>query len=559
MGLHALGDSAWLFKVGGSSSEKKLELILRLRRLLELNPIPGIVDIVSSFDTIAVHFNPSDGQTVLDHLTSLQLDQAGNQQPFGGHTITIPVVYGGDHGPDLQALADTRNFTVPELIESHRNTEYTVAAIGFSPGFPYLQGLPPQLHQPRHSSPRKVPAGSVAIAGEQAGIYPFASQGGWHVIGRTDLTLFDPHREHPALLQPGDKVRFVETKTLQKTKPDPPYSVASLDGIQVIEPGALSTIQDHGRWGLQHLGVSPGGAADPVLASIANRLVGNPDDAAVIECTMTGPVLQFGADARVAWVGWANEASGRPHQIKSGGSIDLRSRMSHLRGYVAVAGGIAVPEVLGSRATDLRAVLGGHHGRSLQAGDILPIAHASTTPVSDKWHVSWPHPDGHLMELRYLRGVQTDWFTEEAHRLFSENFYEISPSSDRTGTRLKGPKLKLREPREMVSQPVVAGSLQVPPEGQPIVLMSERQTIGGYPQIGHVISADIPKLARAWPGTQVRFRQVDLDEARHAWNELQRDLGILNVGLMTTEHMHLKDVQPQIDGMNADERRDLKF
>jgi biotin-dependent carboxylase-like uncharacterized protein len=356
------------------------------------------------------------------------------------------------------------------------------------------------------------------------------------VIGRTDVELFDAHRKHPALLQPGDKVRFVETKKLRKTKPVPPYPEASDYGIKVIDPGALSSIQDHGRWGRQHLGISPGGAADPVLASIANRLVGNPDDAAVIECTMTGPVLQFGSYARVAWVGWADEISGRPHEIKSGGSIDLRSRMCHLRGYIAVAGGIPVPEVLGSRSTDLRAVLGGHHGRALQAGDILPITKASTTPVSGKWHVSWPRPDGHLMEIRYLRGVQADWFTEEAHRLFSENLYEITPSSDRTGTRLKGSKLKLRKPREMVSQPVVFGSVQVPPDGQPIVLMSERQTIGGYPQIGHVISADIPKLARAWPGTQVSFQQVDLVEARHAWNELQRDLAILNTGLMMKQN-----------------------
>jgi KipI family sensor histidine kinase inhibitor len=532
MGLHALGDSAWLFKANGTSQEKKLELILRLRRILKLNPIPEIVDIVSSFDTIAVNFNPADGEKVLDHLTSLQLDEAGDQQSFGGQTITIPVAYGGDYGADLQALADARELDVSELIGIHGSTEYTVAAIGFSPGFPYLQGLPPQLHQPRHSSPRRVPAGSVAIAGDQAGIYPFASQGGWHVIGRTDLSLFDPNREHPALLQPGDKVRFVEVDTLKEAEPLPPEPEALRGGIRVIEPGALSSIQDHGRWGRQHLGVSPGGAADPVLASIANRLVGNPDDAALIECTMTGPVLKFDIDAWVAWVGWANEDSGKPHEIKAGDSIDLRSRMSHLRGYVAVAGGIDVREVLGSRATDLRAVLGGHHGRALQGGDTLPIGKASTARVSEKWYVSWPHPDGQLIEIRYLRGIQADWFTGEAHRLFSGNFYEISPIFDRTGTRLKGAKLRLKEPREMVSQPVIFGSVQVPPDGQPIVLMSERQTIGGYPQIGHVISADLPKLARAWPGTQVRFREVDLAEARHAWNELQRDLGILNTGLM---------------------------
>ncbi len=528
MGLHALGDTAWLFKADGTSPGKKLELVLRLRRIVELHPIAEIVDIVSSFDTIAVHFHPADGQKVLGHLTSLHLDEDHARQSFQSRTITIPIAYGNDP----QALADARKLSIPEVIELHRGAEYTVAAIGFSPGFPYLQGLPPQLHQPRLSSPRIVAAGSVAVAGDQAGIYPFASQGGWHVIGRTDAELFDPQRVPPALLQPGDKVRFVEVENLEENAPPPPKPPSLTDGIQVIVPGMLSTIQDHGRWGHQHLGVSPGGAADPVLASIANRLLGNPDDAAVIECTMTGPLLRLRTNARVAWVGWADVSSGKPHEIKAGDHIDLRSRMCHLRGYVAVAGGIDVPQVLRSRATDLRAVLGGHHGRALQAGDTLPIGMSHTAPVSGKWHVSWPRPNGSLIELRYLRGIQADWFTQKAHRIFSETFYEITPASDRTGARLKGAKLELKEPRDMVSQPVVFGSIQVPPDGQPIVLMSERQTIGGYPQIGHVISADIPKLARAWPGTKVRFREVDLDEARHAWNELQRDLGLLNTGLM---------------------------
>ena len=531
MGLRALGDSAWLFKVGESSQEKKLELVLRLRWVLECHPIPEIIDIVSSFDSLAVHFHPADGQKVIDYLTSLQLDETGNRKPMQSRSIIIPVVYGGS---DLQALAVAKELSVSEVIELHRDTEYIVAAIGFSPGFPYLQGLPEKLHHPRHSSPIKLPAGSVAIAGNQAGIYPFATQGGWHVIGRTETKLFDPDRDPPALLQPGDKVRFVEKETLNESASSPPTLSAFSHGIVVIEPGALSSIQDHGRWGKQHFGVSPGGVADPVLATIANRLVGNRDEAAVIECTMTGCVLRFDCDAIVAWVGWADDTSGKPHKIKAGDRIDLRKRMCHLRGYIAVAGGINVPKVLGSRATDLRAVLGGHQGRALQSGDILPIGKASTAPVSEKWHVSWPHPNGRLIELRYIRGIQSGWFSSAAQQLFTESFYEISPTSDRTGTRLKGAKLELKNYREMISQPVVLGSVQVPPDGQPIVLMSERQTIGGYPQIGHVISADIPKLARAWPGTHVRFREVDLDEARHAWDELQRDLGILKVGLMMT-------------------------
>lgn len=534
MGLHALGDTAWLFKVGGNDLEKKLELVLRLRRLIGLNRIPEIIDVVSSYDTIAVIFNPSDGELVFDHLTSLHLEEVDDHQALESFTITIPVVYGGEYGPDLIHIAEACQLTPNEFIECHRSAEYTVAALGFSPGFPYLSGLPKPLHQPRKSSPRRVAAGSVGIAGNQTGIYPFASQGGWHIIGRTDLKLFDVGRDDINLLHPGDKVRFVELERLQE-KDEPESAIPqAAEGIRIIEPGALSSVQDHGRWGKQHLGVTHGGAADPVQASIANRLVGNPDAAAVIECTMTGPLLQFECEATLAWVGWAHENSGRRHLVKPGSRIDLRGRMCHLRGYIAVAGGIEVPKVLGSSATDIRAGLGGHQGRALKHGDILNIGQIETREVPTSSRVGWPHPEGNLIELRYLRGMQSDWFSHEAKKLFSDRFFEISPASDRMGTLLKGPKLRLSEPREMLSQPVVAGSIQVKPEGSPIVLMTEHQTIGGYPQIGHVISADIPKLARAWPGTRVHFREVSLKQARAAWAKLKRDLGILSVGLSNT-------------------------
>ena len=129
--------------------------------------------------------------------------------------------------------------------------------------------------------------------------------------------------------------------------------------------------------------------------------------------------------------------------------------------------------------------------------------------------------------------MQARWFSEESRKKFTSSIYELSPASDRTGCRLKGADLKLLEPREMVSEPVVSGSVQVPPDGQPIILMSERQTIGGYPQIAHVISADLPKLARSWPGAHVHFREVSLEEARNIWKQKQRDLGILNAGLST--------------------------
>lgn len=531
MGWRALGDSAWLFEPTGQDAAEQLASVLALRQTLDSAKIPQVCDLVSSFATVAVHFDPADGGLVLDWLKTIPLPRCGANPASGGTLQEIPVHYGG---PDLAALAATLHREESEIIALHSGAEFTVAAVGFSPGFPYLAGLPDALQVPRLATPRKVAAGSVAIAGNQAGIYPFESQGGWHVLGRTDVTLFDAARPSPALLSPGDRVRFTPVDSLDFPQAPPPVTSRPGGGFDVIEPGAFTTVQDLGRPGHQAIGVSPGGAADPVAARVANRLVGNPDEAALLECCMTGPLLRFHQAARLAFVGWADPGSGSPHEIGSGGKIDLRGRMTSVRGYIAIAGGIDVPHILGSRSTDVRSALGGWHGRPLRAGDELPVGEPPDGPRPGNWRVAWPHREipGRTLELRFLPGMQATWFQETARTRFREEIYQLSPMSDRTGTRLDGPALEL-EPHcgEMISQPVVAGSVQVPPDGRPIILLSERQTIGGYPQIGHVISADLPMLARAWPGTPLRFREVTLEEARSAWHELRRSSGLLQTGL----------------------------
>jgi antagonist of KipI len=238
----------------------------------------------------------------------------------------------------------------------------------------------------------------------------------------------------------------------------------------------------------------------------------------------------------VAWLGWGDDKAGRPVELHAGAEIDLRGRTRALRGYLAVAGGIDVPRVLGSRATDLRAGFGGFHGRVLRSGDQLPVGRPHEGPHAGDWRVIWPQapPANGLLELRFLTGAQHAWFPEITHLAFRESIYQISPMSDRMGARLDGPGLECGETAELPSHPVVAGSVQVPPDGRPIVLMAERQTIGGYPQIAHVISADLPKLARAWPGARLRFREVSLDEARDAWRVRQRELALLRTGLALT-------------------------
>ncbi len=513
---------------GQDDARSHLDLVLLLVNLISEHPCSEITDIVPSFDSVAVHFDPSDGPAVLKHLTGLNPPTRNPDGFPNAKEVTIPVKY--EDGADLQHLAKTTGLTKEEIIDLHSSATYTVAAIGFSPGFPYLIGLPEKLHIPRRDTPFPIEAGSVAIAGAQAGIYPNPSQGGWHVLGKTNLALFDPSREQPSLLQSGDNVKFEPADTLKPATPIPAPKLSSSNDIEMIQAGALTSIQDLGRHGHQHIGVSPGGAADPVSARIANRLVGNPDDAAVLECTMTGPILKFHKSTHIAWVGWADTRNGCVHKVESGDTIDLTSRMLHLRGYIAVAGGIDVPEVLGSRATDLRAKIGGHHGRALKDGDTIAIGHASETAPS-RCRVGWPHAEKGILEIRHLPGVQVRWFSDETKNKFNQSLYRISSVSDRTGTRMEGPRVEIEDTRNMVSQGVVAGSIQIPPNGEPIVLMPERQTIGGYPQIGHVISADMPKLARAWPGTPVQFIPVTIHEAREAWADLHRELGTLSAGL----------------------------
>jgi len=388
--------------------------------------------------------------------------------------------------------------------------------------------LPERLHLPRRATPRlAVPAGSVAVAGAQAGIYPFASPGGWQVLGRTGLGLFDPSQARPALLRSGDRVRFVPVTNLQTAEKIPSSEEpCGPRWIEVIRPGARTTVQDLGRPGYESSGVSPGGAVDRQALRTANLLVGNEQGAAVLELCVTGPILKFHAETVVALVA----ATGKPQRVAAGETVDFTKLTSAVRACLAVAGGLRVSKVLGSMATDLRAGFGGLHGRALRAGDRLEFGEPRPARRGGDWHAGRPDRADPL-ELRFIPGVQQHWFSEVALHRFRSEIYHLTPKSDRMGARLAGAELPLAEPCEMVSQPVACGSVQVPPDGQPIVLLAERQTIGGYPQIGHVISVDLPKLARAWPGTRVVFREITREEAVELRWEMEKDFKWLQTGL----------------------------
>lgn len=294
--------------------------------------------------------------------------------------------------------------------------------------------------------------------------------------------------------------------------------------IEVIRCGALTTIQDLGRHGLRHLGVSQSGALDPIALQQANLLLGNTPDAAVLEISVGPLVLRFEQDCAVAMSGSSFAAShstldaaaktrllpGHVAIIRSGETLTLsKPLVPGARCYLAFAGGIDVPVVMGSRSTDLNAGFGGLQGRAVQAGDQLSTGPASQQQVEASKGIR-PLAPSHI--LRALPGPDYESFTTDSQILFWSQPWRISHQSNRMGLRLNGSALQLEERLELPSAGVLPGDVQVPPDGRPIVLANDAQTIGGYPRIASVIRADLWQLAHVPPGTSVYFVPVSLEE-----------------------------------------------
>lgn len=287
----------------------------------------------------------------------------------------------------------------------------------------------------------------------------------------------------------------------------------SRTALRVEEPGFLTTVQDLGRPGLGHAGVPPSGALDSDALRLANILLGNPENAAGLEMAFRGPVLA--AERSLLFVvagGRFGPDPGRVHALRTGERLDLRRASGDPRAVLAVAGGVDVPVVLGSRATCLPAGFGGLEGRALRRGDLLPLGAARETPNAS------PIPDDLLpapadpLLLRVLLGPHAGLFSEESLESFFTARYELLSESNRIGFRLSGLPLG-HPPENLPSEGALTGSIQVPPNGQPIVLMNDRPSSGGYPKIATVIEADRSLLARVRPGRRVGFVRVRLEEA----------------------------------------------
>ena len=320
----------------------------------------------------------------------------------------------------------------------------------------------------------------------------------------------------------------------------------------VHKPGMLASVQDLGRHGHRQLGICPGGALDVLALTLANRLVGNADGAAGLELTMGGCEIRFETATRIALVGdgFGARLDGAPlwpcwsmpvaagQTLKLAGANAAGVKKAGLRSWLAVAGGIDVPPVLGSRSTDLKAGFGGHQGRALRKGDRLPLgatpldaAQLARRPFGLRGPDWGPDESDSAIALRVLPGPEFDQFTVASHALLWSERWRITAQSNRMGSRLAGAELKRRRSADMLSSGVIPGTIQVPPSGQPIILMGDAQTTGGYPRIGVVIRADLWKLAQAPLDGRLRLVQVDMDAALQAWAEQQRYLAQVAQGL----------------------------
>lgn len=523
--LLPMGDRAVLAEVDS------LEAAVALHGRLESARPAGVLDLVPAARTVLARVDPARLSLAAAKTWIVEAARdAAAARTVSPAVVELDVAY---DGADLAETAALFGITAEELVARHTAAEWTVAFTGFAPGFGYLVSPQWRFDVPRLESPRtRVPRGAVGLAGEFTGAYPRETPGGWRLIGRTSAALFEPDAVPPALLAPGARVRFRPDASAARevissaaspadpadpAHPAPARSPAHLSAaLRIVEPGLFATVQDLGRPGVAALGVALSGALDRAAARTANRLVGNPEDAAVIEATMGGLRVRAWRDAWFAVTGaWGPiRLDGHAidpyeaHAWPAGAELHLDWYDHGARAYLAVRGALDAPPVLGSRATDVLAGLGPVR---LRAGDELRLGPEPRTPIPVAVVAPWGAPHDDELEIALASGPRADWFTASARDALFEAVWTVTNDADRVGVRLDGPALERTGPahnRELPSEGMVPGALQVPPSGRPTILLADGPVTGGYPVIAVVADAALDLLAQARPGTRVRFRHA---------------------------------------------------
>ncbi len=539
--VRPLGDRAFLIGVADAAAGRVLARALQ-------GPLAGVADVVCGAATVMVGAADPDADLRSVRATAEEVlaDGTGGAAPHDpvapGRLVTVPCRFDGPDLEEVAALARCRPGEVAGLLTAG---PLTVSVVGFSPGFAYLDGLPGPLQRvPRRSSPRPaVPAGSVAIAGGHAAVYPTASPGGWQLVGRTAFPLFSPARPPYAVLAPGDQVLFTVARSDEADAPSPvaapPWSLPpdARPVFEVLVPGLRAVVQDGGRRAVAPVGVPGAGPADPVCFTLANRLAGNTVGAGALEVTGGGTRLACRAACHVAVVGAAPEvrvdatpaAAGQLLPLAPGQVLEVGRLRGGCRTYLAVAGGFLGPTWFASSASDELTGLGAGPlapGALLHAGPWAPPLGDHLTPGA-----ATELEPGAPVALRVLPGPHAELFEPDALARLAGAVFEVGPASNRVGLRLHAVDggVTPHTPHggaELDSQGVVTGAVQLPPGGDPVILLPDHATLGGYPVLSVVVAADHGLLGQCGPGTRVRLVPVDggaADEARRAARrELQR-------------------------------------
>lgn len=509
-----------------------LAQVLSLHAQLQAHPLDGQLDVLAAAETVLVTAaSPAAARGFAARLRRMDLGTVGDADAT---LVIIDTVYDGE---DLACVAELTGLGADGVISAHSEQTWTAAFGGFAPGFAYLVGETQALTVPRRSTPRSaVPAGSVALADTYSAVYPRASPGGWQLIGRTTAPMWDLGRDQPALVQPGNRVRFRPVRELVLAAGDLASDLAAVpvtsgaghttdtaDGIVVLSPGLQTTVQDLGRSGHAALGVAGSGALDRGALRRANRLAGNPVDAAGLENALGGLVLVAVTDQVLAVTGarvpLAIDGPGgdravpteTPFALLAGETLTLGAPTAGVRSYVAIRGGLDVATVLGSRSTD---TLSGIGPQPLGAGRRLRVLAAPPSSVVGAPGVE-PQRPAEVTELCFVPGPRSDWFDPETIERFAGATWTVTAQSNRIGLRLDGEPLARSRPGELPSEGTVTGAIQLPSSGLPVLFLADHPVTGGYPVIGVVLPADLDRAAQLPTGARIRFTPTpDADPLR---------------------------------------------
>ena len=475
-----------------------------------------------------------------------QLKKPKNERPK--KIIEVPVCYDPELAPDLEDFLKAKNLNLSQLIKAHTTREYPLYFYGFQPGFMYLGGLNPDLHHPRKSVPaQSVPAGSVAIGGAQTGIYPNNAPGGWHVIGRCPLILFDPLEPEPCLAKPGDLIKFVpinndefqvylsESQTASHKARTQQRAKIKFGQIEVLKSGIYSSIQDAGRFGHAALGVPQSGAIDQESYRLANELLGNGADFAAVEITFGGAALKFqsatiiaitGADYSPA-INQLKIAMNEPIAVNSGDILSFGQRNWGVRSYLGVLGGVQSPKIMDSRSQYQTIT----PEFTLTKGTLIPIplidikdrsilkTHGSEINKDDqiKAMVQSRANLGDSSSIMGTKAYETDQSLElevligpEYHRLQKQEKDKLRGTftlgrNDRMGYLLQ--EKVSNKLQGIHTSGVLPGTVQLTPGGQIIILMNDGQTTGGYPRIFQLTDKAKALLSQCAQGQKIKFKK----------------------------------------------------